>query len=282
MRAAIVTGASRGIGRAVALSLGEMGYTVYVTGRTQTPGAIPGTVGQTAQEVTDAGGHGVAMACDHHDDDAVAAVFQRIASDGVELDLVVNNVFATASEVALGDLPFYDQPASAIDDMLSIGLRAHYLASWHGVQLMRARGRGLIVNVSSAGAVYSVVSPSYCMAKAGLDKFTVDAAKDLKPIGIAMVSLWPGPLVGTEFVQAHPPTNLGEITESPFVTGRAVAALTNDPDIMRYTGRVLVAADVVAAKGLTDIDGSTPAYPFDQDQIQRQLLRRSPLRLPTV
>jgi NAD(P)-dependent dehydrogenase (short-subunit alcohol dehydrogenase family) len=276
---AVVTGASRGIGRAIAISLGELGFTVYVTGRTRHPGPVPGTIDRTADEVTAAGGTGVAVACDHHDDDAVGALFARVAGDGVPLRVLVNNVFPTDAVAELGDRPFFEQPVGAVDEMLAVGLRTHYVATWHAVPLLQAGGGGLVVNISSAGAAYSVLSPAYCMAKAGLDKFTVDAALQLKPSGIAVVSVWPGPLVGTERVEAETPERVGEVTESPFVTGRAVAALAGDDGVLRLTGRVLVAADVAAAYGVVDVDGATPAFPFDQDQIRRQLLRRSPLRL---
>ncbi|MGD9793053.1 MAG: SDR family NAD(P)-dependent oxidoreductase [Acidimicrobiia bacterium] len=280
MPSAIVTGASRGIGRAIAICLGEQGYTVFVTGRSRTEGPIPGTIDKTAQEVTAAGGTGVAVACDHADDEQVAALFERVAAAGNGLDVLVNNLFPTTDVADYENVPFYEQPLANIDGIVATGLRTHFVSSWHAVPLMRERGRGLIVNISSAAAIYTVVSPVYCVAKAGLDKFTVDASRDLKGLGIAMVSLWPGPLVGTEMVQQRPmPAFSSTITESPFVTGRAVAVLASDPNIMRRSGRVLVATDVLAATGLTDIDGTLPPYPFDDAQMQQQLLKRLPTRL---
>jgi NAD(P)-dependent dehydrogenase (short-subunit alcohol dehydrogenase family) len=277
---AIVTGASRGIGRACAISLGERGFTVYVTGRGRADPTLPGTIERTAAEVTAAGGTGVAVACDHRDDGQVEALFALVAAAGDGLDLLVNNVFATDAEAALDDQPFFELPVTAIDDMLDVGLRAHYVAAWHAAGAMRDGGGGLIVNVSSAGAVYGVISPAYGIAKAGLDKFTVDAARQLAPAGITLVSLWPGPLVGTEMVERNPP-DWAAVTESPFLTGRAVAALATDQDVRRFNGRVLVSADVAAAYGFTDADGTLPAYPFDDPQIARQLLRRAPLRIVT-
>jgi NAD(P)-dependent dehydrogenase (short-subunit alcohol dehydrogenase family) len=276
---AVVTGASRGIGRAIAISLGELGFTVYVTGRTRRPGRVPGTIDRTAEEVTAAGGAGIAVECDHGDGEQIEALFARVAAGDAPLGVLVNNVFPTDTMDELDERPFFEQPLAAADTMLSVGLRAHYAASWHAVPLLRAGGSGLVVNITSAGAAYSVLSPAYCMTKAGLDKFTVDGARQLKPFAVAMVSMWPGPLVGTEHVQVDAPERAAEITESPFLTGRAVAALAADPDVLRLTGRVLVAADVAAAYGRPDLDGTSPPYPFDDAQISRQLLRRSPLRL---
>lgn len=278
MAVAVVTGASRGIGRATAISLGERGYTVYLTGRSR--GNDPGarTIDTTAGDVDDAGGRGIPVRCDHRDDRQIAALFAAVREAGEGCDLVVNNVFATDTEFGLAEQNFFDVPPGAVDDMLTVGVRAHYVASWHAVKLMRAQQRGLIVNISSAGAVYPAISPAYCIAKAALDKFTLDAALQLKPLGIGMLSLWPGPLVGTELALAlH--RDGAAITETPFLTGRAVAWLAGHPDVMRFSGRVLVAADVAAAADLPDADGARPAYPFDDAQIARQLLRRVPLRL---
>jgi dehydrogenase/reductase SDR family protein 1 len=275
---ALVTGASRGIGRAIAISLGEAGHTVYVTGRSSRADDAAQTVERTAREVTAAGGVGVAVPCDHHHDEQLDAVFEQIDTDSGALDLLVNNVFSSPALRSFGDDPFFDQPVEIIDEMLSIGLRTHYVAAWKAVARMRHQGRGLIVNISSAGAAYSVLSPAYCIAKAGLDKFTVDGAKQLKPLGITMVSLWPGPLVDTEFVRETNPDAEQEVTESPFLTGRAVTALLEDPDMARFTGRVLVSADLAEFYGFTDADDRTVSYPFDDAQTQRQLIRRAPLR----
>lgn len=278
MATALVTGASRGIGRGIAICLGEAGYTVYVTGRATSPDAAPGTVERTAQEVTAAGGVGIAVACDHSRDEQIDALFDQITTDSGSLELLVNNVFSSPTLQSFGDQPFFDQPLAIIDETLSVGLRSHYVASWKALQLMRNQGDGLIVNVSSAGAAYSVLSPAYCLAKAGLDKFTVDAAKQLKPLGITMVSLWPGPLVDTEFVRDTVANAEAEITESAFLSGRAVTALVQDPDVARFTGRVLVSADLAHFYGFTDQGDIVRPYPFDDEQTKRQLLRRAPLR----
>ncbi|MCU1344461.1 MAG: short-chain dehydrogenase [Acidimicrobiia bacterium] len=135
------------------------------------------TVERTAREVTAAGGVGIAVACDHHDDAQVGAVFDQIEGDSGSLELLVNNVFPSASVTAAGDGAFFDQSLEILDEVLTVGLRTHYVAAWRAAQLMRRQGDGLIVNITSAGAAYSVLSPAYCMTKAALDKFTVDAAK---------------------------------------------------------------------------------------------------------
>lgn len=251
---AVVTGASRGIGRAIAVSLGESGWTVHVTGRSA-------TVDDAAAEVDAAGGRGVPVRCDHADDAQVAALFEQVDAGGAPLDLLVNNAFPTGAVDPLDETPFFEQPVTTIDALLPVGFRAHYVATWHAARRMVAAGHGTIVNISAASAVYSVLSPAYSVTKAALDKFTVDAARQLRGTGVTILSLWPGPWVATERVPF-------DDAESPFVTGRAVAALAADPEVAQLHGRIVAAADVAGGP-----------YPFDDDQIRRQLLRRAPFRL---
>jgi len=150
---AIVTGASRGIGKGCAIELGAAGATVYVTGRTVEEGAhpLPGTVAATAQEVDAAGGRGIAVPCDHRDDDAVRALFARVASEQGRLDVLVNNAFLIPKELTSGK-PFWKVPLSNWDDMIDVGTRSAYVASALAAEAMVTQGRGLIVNISSSGA----------------------------------------------------------------------------------------------------------------------------------
>lgn len=134
-KVALVTGASRGAGRGIARGFGELGYTVYVTGRTITPGdakgwdgsVLPGTVSETAAEVTAAGGIGIAVVCDHADDGQVAALFDRIASEQGRLDILVNNATFIHSQL-IEKKPFWEKEIQAVD-ILDVGLRSAYVAS---------------------------------------------------------------------------------------------------------------------------------------------------------
>lgn len=257
-RVALVTGGSRGIGRGVALALGDAGATVFVTGRTRRgePASFPGSIDETAALVTERGGLGVALACDHADDAAVAAVFARIDAEAGRLDLLVNNVFSIPDGPLYGT-PFWDQPVAQWDAMHAVGLRSHYVAAQHAARRMIARRAGLIVNVSSFGAASYQVNVAYGVGKAALDRLSRDAARELRPHEVCVVSLWPG-IVRTERVLSGELPYDTTISETPELTGRAVVALAGDPDVMRRTGKPWVVAELAAEYGFTDLDGTTP------------------------
>lgn len=277
MPTAIVTGASRGIGRATAIALGEAGYRVYVTGRSHSLSRAPGTIDAAAAAVSSVGGDGRAVRIDHQDDSMLTGLFAHVRHQSHTLDVLVNNVFPTDAFEPDDEAPFFEQPVSVMHEVLGAGLRTHYVASWHAAQLMVGRGSGLIVNISDAAAIRPTLGPAHSMAKAALDTFTNFAAAQLRPFGVAMVSVWPGPVVGTERVRRRPEM-ADRITETPFLTGRAVRALASDPDVLRKSGRVFSAADLAAHYGFTDADGAVPEYPHDDEQLRAYLMRRLPAR----
>ncbi len=263
---AVVTGASRGVGKGIALGLGEAGATVYVTGRTVTGSAggaafaIPGTIDETAREVTALGGRGVAVRCDHADDAQVEALFAQVRDAEGRLDVLVNNAFAIPEGRIRG--PFWELPIAQWDTMHTVGLRSHYVAATLAAPTMIAAGRGLIVNVSSFGAKVYAVSVAYGVGKAGVDRMTRDMGRELKPHGVCVVSLWPG-VVRTERLLLEP-ERLGYDPaggESPQLSGRAVGAIAADPARMEKTGTPLVVAELAEAYGFTDLDGSRPVSP---------------------
>ncbi|MFJ5227850.1 SDR family NAD(P)-dependent oxidoreductase [Streptomyces sp. NPDC088400] len=258
---AVVTGASRGAGKGIALALGQSGATVYVTGRSRQSSDSPygGTVAETAALIDEAGGRGVAVAVDHADDEAVAELFARVERDHGRLDILVNN----AAQVLNAPPPgrFWEQPLEAAD-LITVGLRSHYVASFHAAPLLIANGRGLIVNTGHYGAVAYHLGPAYGAQKAGADKMAADMAKDLRPHNVAAVSIWMGGL-DTERARAHfatlpaeaRPTNRRESTQ---FTGQVISALYTADDLMQLSGRALIGAELGAHLGITDIDGSTP------------------------
>ena len=263
---AIVTGASRGVGKGVALGLAEAGATVYVTGRTTAdsitnstaPGGLPGSIEQTAEEVRALGGVGIAVCCDHASDEQVAALFARVHAEQGRLDLLVNNAFAIPEGRIAG--PFWELPVAQWDLMHRVGLRSHYVAAVHAAQIMVPARRGLIVNVSSFGAKIYAISVAYGVGKAGVDRMSRDMARELRPHNVAAVSLWPG-IVRTERLLREPERLGFDPThgESPTLSGRAVAALAADPQVLTRSGEALVVAELAVAYDFTDLDGTRPA-----------------------
>lgn len=265
-RVAVVTGASRGLGKGIATALGSQGWTVYVTGRSSgqpTEPELGGTIEASARAVTAGGGVGVGVVCDHRDDDQVAALFDRVRTECGQLDLLVNNAFFLSPSFFDGT-PFWERPLSEWD-MVDVGLRSHYVASVHAAPMMVARGQGLIVHTSSFGARYYGSSVAYGIGKAGVERLARDAGHELGPFGVTSISLWPG-LMSTERTVtnfAKDPAFLGgmtlDIAESPEFSGRVIDALATDPDVSRHNGKSLVGAEVALDYGVTDTDGSQPA-----------------------
>jgi len=250
-RVAWVTGASRGVGRGIALALGAEGWTVYMTGRTVD------RLEAAAATVTERGGRGVVCPCDHRVDAEVQGVAERIAREAGRLDLLVNNVFAIP-EAPIWGRPFWEQPLSQWDDMHTVGLRSHFVATVYAVPLLLEAARPLVVHISSFAGQRYLLNVAYSVGKAGVDRMAADMAHELRDHGVAVISLVPG-VVRTEWVleQAELPFSL-EHTESPEFTGRAVVALADDPDVMARSGEVCVVAELAQTHGFDDIDGTRP------------------------
>lgn len=263
---ALVTGASRGVGEGSALGLGEAGATVYITGRTESEEQavvdLPGTIHQTAKEVTQQGGRGTAIRCDHRDDEQAKAVFDQIRREHGRLDLLVNNVWGGYEHFNDGtefwkEQGFWTVPISRWDAMFAAGVRAHYVASVLAAPLMIAQQAGLIVNISFFAAHKDDAGVAYGVAKAATDRMAACMAHELHPHNVAAVSLYPG-LVRTESVlKAAEFFDLSN-SESPQFIGRAIAALAADPKVMQKSGQVCIAASLALEYGFTDIDGKQP------------------------
>ena len=258
---AVVTGASRGAGKGIAIALGHVGMTVYVTGRSVADADSPygGTVSETAKLVTEAGGKGIAVAVDHADDRAVSALFARVKQEQGRLDILVNNAATLIATTEPGG--FWEKPLEAAD-LITVGLRSHFVAAYYATPLLIANKRGLIVNTGHYGAVSYFHGPLYGAQKAGGDKMAADMAKELRPYNIAAVSIWMGGL-DTERARAYLASLPEDVRpkgkrESPQFTGRVIAALYKSDQRMKLSGRGLIGAELGAALGVTDIDGSIP------------------------
>lgn len=265
-RVVVVTGASRGAGKGIAVALGATGATVYVTGRTRREGdaPLPGTVQATAEAVTAAGGRGIAVYCDHADDAQVAQLFEQVRREHGRLDILVNNV-TVLHDALTATGPFWSKPL-ALADLLDVGLRSHYTASWFAAPLLLANGEGLVVNTSSFGGRIYMHGPAYGAGKAGIDKMAHDMAVDFRPHRVAVIALWMG-LLATERTRrlfaAEPQKYAGmaATAESPEFSGRVIDALARDPQLMDRSGQVWIGAELALAYGVTDGDGRQPLSP---------------------
>src|SRR5512147_1669909 len=263
-KVALVTGASRGVGKGIALGLGEAGATVYITGRTviegQAASRMPGTIYQTAEEVEKLGGKCIPTRCDHRLDDEVAGVFARIHSEQNRLDILVNNVWGGYEHYTDGtefwnEKNFWNMPFARWDAMFQAGVRAHYVASVLAAPMMIAQRSGLIVNISFFAAQRNDRGVAYGVSKAASDRMAACMAHELHEHNVTAVSLYPG-LVRTESV-LRADFDLSN-SESPQFIGRAIAALAADPEIIRKSGQILIAAALAKEYGFTDIDGKQP------------------------
>ncbi len=273
---ALVTGATRGLGKGIAIGLGEAGATVYITGRTLTSSPeSTGSLEETAAAVVQAGGVAIAVPVDHSDDHQVQALFEQIQTDqDGQLDLLVNNAYAgvPALRAAYGK-PFWESEPTFWDACNDVGLRSHYVASVYAARLMVPRQRGLICTLSSWGGLSYIFGVPYGVGKAACDRMAADMAVELKKYQVASFSIWPG-IVGTELMTqfaaemglADPasdaqadasPANYN--WETPLLTGRVMAALAADSTVLRRTGQVQIVAELAREYGLVDADGKRPA-----------------------
>jgi len=245
----LVTGASRGVGKGVALGLIEAGATVYITGR-------------SVADLQYIAGKGTDIECDHRNDEQVQSTFQRIANEQGRLDILVNNVWGGYENMIENgqftwSRPFWKQPLWRWDAMFQAGVRAHYVASQLAAGMMVPRRSGLIVNISFWAAQKYVGNVAYGVSKAATDKMTADMSRELREHNVTVVSLYPGLVRTGKVMQAAEWLNLTN-SESPQFIGRAIAAFAADPRSMERTGSVLVAARLAQEYGFTDIDGKTP------------------------
>jgi NAD(P)-dependent dehydrogenase (short-subunit alcohol dehydrogenase family) len=263
-RVALVTGASRGGGKGIALMLAEEGATVYVTGRSvrgemSTLGR-PGTIDDTAEEVTARGGTGIALRCDHTDDRQVEAVFDRIGKEHERLDVLVNNAWSGYELSPDPALAFWEIEWRHWDLMFAGGLRAAAFAAGLAAPAMVEAGRGLIVNITwvldrpHGNAFYEVV-------KNATNKLTEQMADDLRPYGVACVAVSPGFM---RLERMNLTAETAATTESPEFVGRAVAALAADDHVLAKSGRVFSTPELAREYGFTDVDGKQQSTFWDK------------------
>jgi NAD(P)-dependent dehydrogenase (short-subunit alcohol dehydrogenase family) len=273
---AVVTGASRGAGKGIAIALGSHGCTVYVTGRSQKTGdaPLPGTIFETAEAVNAAGGRGIPVCVDHADDDQAKALFDRVRAEQGKLDILVNNAFAAHDQMTAPG-KFWEKPLSLVN-MWEVGLRGSYVSSYYAAPLLSEGG--LIVFTSAPGARHYVFGPTYGVHKAGMDKMAADMAVDFRDNGVACISIWMGALLTERMAQmlAQDPKKYSflkpEDMESPEFTGHIIWALYNDPAKMESSGKAVIGAEKALEFGIVDRAGIQPpsyrarhgVYPAEQ------------------
>jgi len=268
-KVALVTGASRGIGKGIAQAMGAAGATVYITGRTErTANAtvpLPGTIHDTAALVTQAGGTGIAVRCDHRNDDQVRAVFDQIQTEQGRLDVLVNNAWEgyqakQRSKKSGFHTSFWKLPPSFWDTMFTVGVRSHYVASGFAAAMMVPQGYGLIVHLSATAGEKYGENVAYGVSKAAVNRMAADMAHELRPYQVAVVALCPF-IVATEMLMVNRKSQtLEKWMESPLFVGRAVVALVSDPQIMKKTGSVCITRALAQEYGFTDVDGHQPKW----------------------
>lgn len=260
-RVAVVCGASRGIGKGIAVELAAAGAEVVAVGRTQRAGTaeITGSLEETVAEITSAGGSATALGCDATDEEAVAKVFEEIAASHGRLDVLVNSVFNSHQFGASIGVPFWELPLAAWQEVVDVGTKSAYLASVAAAPLLLRSGNGLIVNISGRGAERYRYNVVYGVGKAALDRMTKDMADELRPHGVSVVSLWPN-VTRTENIDRDPDrsrANFGDLErlETPRYVGRAVVALAGDPAVAERSGKRFWVAELGAHYGFTDENG---------------------------
>ncbi|XP_060589269.1 dehydrogenase/reductase SDR family member 1-like [Ruditapes philippinarum] len=281
----IVTGATRGIGKGIALQLAEKGAKVYITGRTLDPpkgSKVGGSLRDTAQEVEARGGICVPVQCDHSKDQDIERLFEQVKRENEgQLDILVNNAYSAVNAIFSSlNVKFWEQSPSMWDDVNNVGLRNHYICSVYAARMMVPRKQGLIVNVSSSGGLRYLFNVAYGVGKEACDRMAADCGFELKKHNVAFVSLWPG-AVGTETVLAKLKGNVqetmkdanipkpmrdsekmlsifeqGETTE---FAGQCIAAIATDPDLMKMSGKILTTVELARTYSLADVEGHGPS-----------------------
>ena len=290
-KVALVTGASRGIGKGIAIALGEAGALVYITGRsmnqTNSIETISGSLLETKSAVEKAGGTCIVVPVDHSDDQQIKSLFEQIDREqNGQLDLLVNNAYGgVRSLIAAKGKPFWESDINLWDACNQVGLRSHYVASHFAAKIMTQSKQGLMVTISSWGGLAPIFGVAYGTGKSACDRLASEMAVELKPFNVASISLWPG-IVGTEqfhlLADENLEGNLGVEAiadkfnwETPLFVGRVIAALCNAPNLMRRTGKLQIAAELATRYGIVDEYGYLPVS-------LRSLRFLLPQGLPTI
>ena len=265
-KVALVTGATRGLGKGIALQLGQAGALVYITGRTLKSTNGLGSLEDTANEIRERGGKCIPVQCDHENDQDIYKLFERIKNEQNErLDILINNAYKGVDTIfETGALKFWEQKPEVWDDINNVGLRNHYICTVYAARIMVPRKQGLIINVSSPGGLRYLFNVAYGIGKAAVDRMAADCGVELKRHNVTMISLYPG-AVKTELVthnqakrsDSSKPTGSDKIfanAESIEFAGKIIVQMAQDKNIKSYTSKVVIGADYAQKYNIKDID----------------------------
>jgi NAD(P)-dependent dehydrogenase (short-subunit alcohol dehydrogenase family) len=281
---ALVAGATRGAGRAIAVELARAGATVYATGRStrSSPSEYnrPETIEETGELIEAAGGTGVALRVDHLEAEQVAALVRRIDADHGRLDILVNDIWG-GEKLFQWNAKLWEHDLDDGLRLLRLALDTHLITSHYALPLLIRRPGGLVVEVTDGTADYNAsnyrVSVFYDLAKASVLRLAWSQGHELADFGCTAVALTPGWMrsemmlehygvteanwrdaLDRPFQPPHPDPGHFGISESPTFTGRAVAALAADPDVARWNQASLSSGQLAREYGFVDVDGSAP------------------------
>ena len=289
-KVAVVAGATRGAGRGIARALGEAGATVYCTGRSSRTGKVdsrrPETIEETAEQVTIAGGAGIAVTVDHTDEAAVVQLFARVQRDHGKLDILINDIWGGDALTEWGK-PFWEADVQQGFAMMERAVHTHIITSRHGVPLMLAGDGGLLVEVTD-GAFYGYRGQLfYDLCKMSVIRLAYAMSVEFDERSITALALTPG-FLRSEAVLDHfavKEENWRDAiakdphfvcSETPLLVGRVIAALAADPDVCRYAGQALTSWDLARHYGVKDVDGRQPHWDEHLDAAIEEILNGSP------
>lgn len=260
---ALVTGGSRGAGKGIAIELAKAGATVYVTGRANqnSPYQKFGTVETTVEEIEKQGGRGIAIACDHTNDEDTKKAIEQIESEQRKIDILVNNVWG-GNELPIDSHPFWEQPLQHWENMFQAGVRAQLVTNYYVLPLMRKQQNGLIIHTTFWDHWKYTGNFYYDLAKNALARMAFGLAEDLKKDPITVLAVSPG-WMRTELVldafqtdEEHW-TKVKDLarTESIYYIGRAIVALASDIQVHKKSGQIFCIGNLAREYDFTDIDG---------------------------
>lgn len=282
---ALVTGATRGIGKGISMQLAENGAKVYITGRTlRNKDNLPGSLESTVEEIKKRNGIAVPCQVDHENDQQIKDLFERINKDeNGQLDILVNNAYKGVQTIMNGmRQTFFEAELKAWDDINHVGLRNHYICTTYASRLMVPRKKGLIVNISSPGGQTYLFNVPYGIGKVAVDRMAIDCGIELKKHNVACLSLMLGPVKTEQMMDPKTRDKQNESFKKMFAEGETVefggkiiSHLAGNPKVMNHSCRIVSAADYALSYGIQDIDGNQLPSNREFKQLGYYLLPKS-------
>jgi NAD(P)-dependent dehydrogenase (short-subunit alcohol dehydrogenase family) len=266
-RVALVTGSSRGVGKGIAVALGEAGATVYITGRTVRgklgSKGVPGTIQDTAREVTKRGGVGVPVRVDHTRDHDTKRLIGLIRKREGRIDILVNNAFGgedgSQPIVTYDGFPFWKHD---FDEwwyrMFTAYLRSDLATTYYALPLMLRKRGGLIVNTLWWNRGRYLCDLFFDLASAAVGRMAYGLDLELRSKGVTILGVSPG-WTRTEHM-SHLPEKILKQLPSPEYVGRGIVHLALDPRVREKSGKLFEIGALAREYGFTNLDGRLIDY----------------------